>query len=114
MHISDRNVRDWIRNRLTAIERPTNEQLLKTADRMCRDYMFVNFVKNAFPTAKRFGCEGVDSFVSGLGALVDYAAEQGMQNIVLGMSHRGRLNVLYSILRKPAKDIISEFMDVGI
>jgi len=71
--------------------------------------MFVKFVKNVFPTAKRFGCEGTDAFVSGLGAMVEYASEKGIENIILGMPHRGRLNVLYSILRKPARDMLAEF-----
>jgi len=76
---------------------------------MCRDYMFVKFIKNAFPTAKRFGCEGCDTFISGLGSLVDYAADSGIENVILGMPHRGRLNILYSIMRKPASDILAEF-----
>jgi 2-oxoglutarate dehydrogenase E1 component len=76
--------------------------MLKTADRLCRDYVFSEFLKNTFSTAKRFGSEGCDSFIAGLGALVDKAANEKVEHIVFGMPHRGRLNTLFCVLKKPA------------
>ena len=75
--------------------------------------MFTEFLNNTFSTSKRFGSEGCDSFISGLGALVDHAAELKMENVIIGMPHRGRLNALYSVLKKPADNILGEFQDIN-
>lgn len=50
----------------------------KTFERLCRNEQFNIFLKNRFSTSKRFGIEGCDSFISGLGALVDHACESGV------------------------------------
>ena len=50
--------------------------------------------------------------ISGMGALVNIAAKNKIEHIIFGMSHRGRLNTLYSIFRKPIKEIIGEFEEI--
>lgn len=111
MHINNKAERDWIRQRIENAEKfkPTKEQLIRTADRLCRDYCFTEFLNNTFSTSKRFGSEGCDSFISGLGAIVDHAADKKIEHIIIGMPHRGRLNTLYSVLKKPAVNILAEF-----
>lgn len=48
-----------------------------------------------------------------MGALVDHAAEKKIEHIIIGMPHRGRLNTLYSVLKKPADNILAEFQDIN-
>ena len=62
-----------------------------------------------FPTAKRFGLEGCESLIPGLKEFIDQSATFGVETFVIGMPHRGRLNVLESVLRKPTSDILREF-----
>lgn len=59
--------------------------------------------------AKRFGLEGCETLIPGMKSLIDRATELGVQNVVLGMPHRGRLNVLANVVRKPMDQIFSEF-----
>ena len=61
---------------------------------------------------KRFGLEGCESFIPGLKVLIDSAVEHGADNFVIGMPHRGRLNVLANVVRKPMEVIMAEFQGV--
>jgi 2-oxoglutarate dehydrogenase E1 component len=59
--------------------------------------------------AKRFGLEGCETLVPGMKELIDRASDFGVESIVIGMPHRGRLNVLANVVRKPLRHIFSEF-----
>ena len=74
--------------------------------------MFESFLAAKYSAAKRFGLEGCETLVPGMKALIDRAAERGVESIVLGMPHRGRLNVLANVVRKPMAQIFSEFTGV--
>jgi len=58
---------------------------------------------------KRFGLEGVESMIPGLKVLVDRSTELGVEEVVIGMPHRGRLNVLSNVVRKPMEIIFKVF-----
>lgn len=58
---------------------------------------------------KRFGLEGCESFIPGLKACMDTLVELGGEKVILGMPHRGRLNVLANVVRKPLETILAEF-----
>lgn len=77
---------------------------------MIRNDVFNNYLSKKFLT-KRFGVEGCDAFVSGLEVMVEAATEKGINHVVIGMPHRGRLNVLSSVLNKPLEEIMTEFQD---
>jgi len=62
-----------------------------------------------FNTAKRFGLEGCESFIPGLKSASDSLVENGVEKIIIGMPHRGRLNVLANVVRKPLEQIFNEF-----
>eukprot|EP00967_Tisochrysis_lutea_P037402 scaffold44962_cov18-Tisochrysis_lutea.AAC.4 len=62
-----------------------------------------------YTAAKRFGLEGAESLIPGMKALIDTGADLGVENVVIGMPHRGRLNVLANVVRKPMSQIFSEF-----
>ncbi len=70
---------------------------------------FEGFLHTKYVGQKRFSLEGNESLIPGLDAIVERAAEMGVEQFVMGMAHRGRLNVLTNIFGKSAKDIFSEF-----
>jgi 2-oxoglutarate dehydrogenase E1 component len=71
--------------------------------------LFEEFLQTKFTTHKRFGLEGLDSLIVGLKSFVDYSVSQGVGDITLGMAHRGRLNVLANVFKKPLSKIFAEF-----
>ena len=73
--------------------------------------IFEQFVHKNFVNAKRFSCEGAESMIATLDLLIDYAAGHGIEEIVLGMAHRGRLNVLANIMGKNVREIFAAFRD---
>ncbi|WP_419213729.1 2-oxoglutarate dehydrogenase E1 component [Maribacter sp. X9] len=70
---------------------------------------FETFLHTKYVGQKRFSLEGNESLIPGLDVIVERAAEMGVKQFVMGMAHRGRLNVLTNIFGKSAKDIFSEF-----
>nr|CAD1828728.1 unnamed protein product [Ananas comosus var. bracteatus] len=75
--------------------------------------LFENFLATKWTTAKRFGLEGAETLIPGMKEMFDRAADKGLESIVMGMSHRGRLNVLGNVVRKPLRQIFSEFSGVA-
>lgn len=61
---------------------------------------------------KRFGLEGCESFIPGLKVAINSAVNEGARTFIIGMPHRGRLNVLYNVVRKPLEVIMAEFQGV--
>ena len=72
-------------------------------------YSFENFLHTKYVGQKRFSLEGGESLIPALDAMIEAAADQGVEEFVMGMAHRGRLNVLTNIFGKASKDIFSEF-----
>ncbi|KAJ3041889.1 2-oxoglutarate dehydrogenase E1 component [Rhizophlyctis rosea] len=110
-HIPDRGECDWLRSK---IEVPTKykyskEEKLLILDRLMWSDSFERFVAQKYPTEKRFGLEGCESLIPGMKAMIDRAVELGINSVVMGMPHRGRLNVLSNVVRKPNESIFSEF-----
>ncbi|CAB4301112.1 unnamed protein product [Prunus armeniaca] len=111
MHIADRNRCNWLRDK---IETPTpmqynNKRREVILDRLIWSTQFENFLATKWTAAKRFGLEGGETLIPGMKEMFDRAADLGVESIVIGMSHRGRLNVLGNVVRKPMRQIFSEF-----
>ncbi|KLJ09246.1 oxoglutarate dehydrogenase (succinyl-transferring), E1 component [Blastomyces silverae] len=111
IHIPDRVPCDWIRDR---VEIPTPykysvDEKRRILDRLIWSSSFESFLATKFPNDKRFGLEGCETLVPGMKALIDRSVEYGIKDIVIGMPHRGRLNVLSNVVRKPNESIFSEF-----
>ena len=73
--------------------------------------VFEHFIQRSFVAKTRFSIEGVDTLVPLLDVTIGLAAEAGIFNILIGMAHRGRLNILANVLRKPIDQILAEFQD---
>jgi 2-oxoglutarate dehydrogenase E1 component len=89
--------------------KPAKEEKIKIYESLSWAVLFEEFLKNKFTTHKRFGLEGLESLILGLRRFIDFAVEQGLEDITLGMPHRGRLNVLANVFRKPLRKIFAEF-----
>ena len=74
---------------------------------------FENFIHRKFVGQKRFSLEGAESLIPALDAVIERGAGLGIREFVIGMAHRGRLNVLANVLRKPYEDIFTEFTGTG-
>ncbi|MCJ1426863.1 2-oxoglutarate dehydrogenase E1 component [Sticta canariensis] len=111
IHIPDREECDWIRNR-TEIPSPYKysvDEKRRILDRLIWSSNFESFLATKYPNDKRFGLEGAETLVPGMKALIDRSVDYGIKDIVIGMPHRGRLNVLSNVVRKPNESIFSEF-----
>ncbi|HSY41578.1 MAG TPA: thiamine pyrophosphate-dependent enzyme, partial [Polyangia bacterium] len=113
-HIHDLELRDWLQSRM---ESTRNRLPLTRADRIqvfqqvIGAEVFEQFLQNKFLGSKRFSLEGAESLIPLLERLVERAARSSVSEIVIGMAHRGRLNVLANVLKKPASQIFAEFQD---
>lgn len=111
IHIPDRAPCDWIRDRFEVPQpyKYSVDEKRRILDRLIWSSSFEAFLATKFPNDRRFGLEGCESLVPGMKALIDRSVEHGIKDIVIGMPHRGRLNVLSNVVRKPNESIFSEF-----
>jgi 2-oxoglutarate dehydrogenase E1 component len=111
MHIQDREQCNWLRAKIETERKkqysPERKQII--LDRLAWGELFEGFLSNKYSAAKRFGLEGCESLVPGFKEAIDKAAEMGVEAITIGMPHRGRLNVLANVVRKPLQTIFNEF-----
>ena len=111
-HLTSQDRKRWLRMQIeSGPERPSEKTRRKTLARLLRADMLEKFLAERFPSAKRFGLEGAESLIPGLQAFVECAAERRVESIVLGMPHRGRLNVLHNVFGKPLGAISAEIVD---
>jgi 2-oxoglutarate dehydrogenase E1 component len=106
--------REWLRNAAEAgTFRPPQDPIdpFELLDRITQVEAFERFLHRTFPGKTRFSIEGLDMMVPILDEIVSDAADGGAQNVLLGMAHRGRLNVLAHVLQKPYAQILAEFKD---
>jgi 2-oxoglutarate dehydrogenase E1 component len=102
----------WIQDRLNINDNQpnfNNEKKKHILSKLNEAVSFENFLHTKYVGQKRFSLEGGESIIPALDALIEAAAEKGVEQFVMGMAHRGRLNVLANIFRKSTQDIFSEF-----
>ncbi len=112
MHIQDTNIRRWLQERMEPNHnRPHFDRAKKVRILKSLHYaeLFERFLHTRFTGQKRFSLEGAETLIPLLEAIVEMAPSTGVQEIVLGMAHRGRLNVLANTLRKPYEEIFAQF-----
>jgi 2-oxoglutarate dehydrogenase E1 component len=109
-HIQDPEERAWISERVERkFEKPPIEQQKHILNRLNAAEAFETFLQTKFVGQKRFSLEGAESLIPLLDQVLQSAAEGNLDEVVIGMAHRGRLNVLANIVGKPYEKIFSEF-----
>ena len=116
MNIMDNAQKMWVAEQLETL--PTRAVLDPVEERrvfrkLCDAENFERMLHSRFPGTKRFSLEGGETLIPLLDMVVNHASRAGAQELVFGMAHRGRLNVLANILGKPARLVVREFEDVG-
>jgi len=112
MHLQDPEERQWLIDRME----PTRNQLKLSAPdqkrvlrKLFQTALFEQFLNKKYLAVTRFSLEGGDAIIPALNSLVEHVAQKGCREIILGMAHRGRLNVQAHILNKSYEEIFSEF-----
>ena len=114
LHIQDMAVRRWLQHEMEPIRnRPpvARENKHRILAQLIDAELFESFTHGRYQGQKRFSLEGAESLIPALHQFMETAAQTGAQEVVMGMAHRGRLNVLANILRKPYSMIFHEFED---
>ncbi len=112
MYIRNPEVIQWVQERLAINDNLPNFSIEKKKvilEKLNEAVSFENFLHTKYVGQKRFSLEGGESIIPAIDALIEAAAEQGVEQFVMGMAHRGRLNVLTNIFKKSTQDIFSEF-----
>jgi 2-oxoglutarate dehydrogenase E1 component len=112
MHIQDPIVRDWVQEQIEqtpqAADETSHYRILRT---LHKAELFENFLHTTYVGSKRFSIEGGESLMIALSEIRRRCAQHQIKEIVLGMAHRGRLNVLANFLKKPFAVIFNEFSE---
>ena len=112
VYIRDREVVQWIISKIHQNDNHPNftaEQKKRILSKLNEAVSFESFLNTKFVGQKRFSVEGAESLIPALDILIERASDLGVQEVVMGMAHRGRLNVLSNIFGKSPKEIFSEF-----
>ncbi|MDD1650277.1 MAG: 2-oxoglutarate dehydrogenase E1 component, partial [Methylococcaceae bacterium] len=114
MHIQNPEEKAWIQQRIESIGNETHfteRGKLTILERLTQAEGFERFLHLKYPGTKRFGLDGGESTIPAIEQILKRGAQLGIRAVDLGMSHRGRLNVLASIMLKPYRAIMAEFQD---
>lgn len=116
MHIQDQSAWEWLVERMETTRNRTAfaaEEKIRILHQLQQATLFEEFLHRKFPGQTRFSLEGGETLIPMLDASLDWAARNGATDIILGMSHRGRLNVQAHIFGKPYENIFSEFTETS-
>ena len=114
MHIDSLRVREWLQTRMEETGnrlKLQREQQIRILSRLSDAVLFEQFVQKKFIGEKTFSLEGAESLIPLLDMAINKAGDDGADEVVIGMAHRGRLNVLANILNKSHRQIFREFVD---
>ncbi len=112
MHMSGTAEKQWIQERIEAVHNQTDftqrgkETIL---ERLTEAEGFENFLNVKYPGAKRFGLDGGESLIPAIEQILKRGSQLGIEEVVIGMPHRGRLSVLANVMNKPYRAIFAEF-----
>jgi len=112
MHIQEPDQKAWIQERIEGRHKEisfTNEGKIAILRKLIETEGFEHFLNVKYTGTKRFGLDGAESLVPAMEGIIKRGGQLGVQEIVLGMPHRGRLNVLTNVMAKPFRAVFSEF-----
>ncbi len=113
MHIQDPAQKAWIQERIEAIGNRTeftDRGKIAIFEKLVAAEKFEQFLHKKYIGTKRFGLDGGEALVPALEQILKRGGQMGLKEVVIGMPHRGRLNVLHNVMDKPFRAIISEFL----
>jgi 2-oxoglutarate dehydrogenase E1 component len=110
MHISDPDRRRWVQDRLEGEPAPVDQK--RVMELLVRCDAFEQMLQQRYLGTKRFSLEGNTALIPLVDEILDSAAERGAIELVMGMSHRGRLNVILQIVQRDVEEIMASFEDV--
>ena len=105
-------INEWLRNKMESVKNTPNfskDEKLSILKKLNQAVGFENFLHTKFVGQKRFSLEGAEATIPALNAICEKGADMGIKDFVIGMAHRGRLNILTNILDKRYQDVFSEF-----
>uniref|UniRef100_A0A8C5RSB8 oxoglutarate dehydrogenase (succinyl-transferring) n=1 Tax=Laticauda laticaudata TaxID=8630 RepID=A0A8C5RSB8_LATLA len=111
MFINDVEQCDWIRQKfeMPGVMKFNNEEKRTLLARLVRSTRFEDFLARKWSSEKRFGLEGCEVMIPALKTIIDKSSEMGIEYVIMGMPHRGRLNVLANVIRKELEQIFCQF-----
>jgi len=112
MYMSDTAARNWLQEKLESTRSTANfsvEKKLHILERLTAAEGLERYLHTKYVGQKRFSLEGSESFIAALDETIQRGGEKGVQEIIIGMAHRGRLNVLVNILGKTPQELFAEF-----
>ena len=113
-HIQDQDARRWLQERIESTRlqpKFTKPQKVRMLRRVHKAELFEKFLHTKYVGQKRFSLEGGETIIAALDAVIDHCPGSGIEEIVLGMAHRGRLNVLCSVMRKSFDLLFEQFSE---
>ena len=112
MYIREIDVKNWLRNKIekeAITNNPTLEEKTRILEKLNEAVVFENFLHTKYLGQKRFSLEGGETTIPALDAIINHSADLGVQEVMIGMAHRGRLNVLANTLGKSYESIFDGF-----
>jgi 2-oxoglutarate dehydrogenase E1 component len=112
MFIREPEIVEWLRSKMEGTRNTpdfSKDQKLRILSKLNEAVVFEDFLAKKYVGEKRFSVEGAETVIPALDEVVEAGAELGVKEYVIGMAHRGRLNVLVNILRKPHAEVFTEF-----
>ena len=115
-YISDQTKVDWLTNEMehNFSDAITIDQKRRILEKLNHGVIFEKFLHTKYIGQKRFSLEGGESTIAALDAIINIGAENGVEEVVIGMAHRGRLNILANIMGKTYEQIFSEFEGTAV
>ena len=112
MHVQDMEQKSWLQSKLESqLNKPlfSKEEKINLLSELTAADGLERYLGAKFPGAKRFSLEGSDAFIPLMKEIIRHASKQGVQDVMFGMAHRGRLNMLVNVLGKKPEDLFDEF-----
>lgn len=115
MHIQNSEEKTWLQNKMEPVKNKpefSKEIKFRILEKLVKAELFEHFIHNRFIGHKRFSIEGSETLISVLDLILNEVGDTEIEEVVIGMAHRGRINVLANIIGKSHESILSEFEDI--